>query len=123
MSKIIIILCILFAMQSLLMGQQLRTEKVGDNTNLVLLLPYSGFHPNLKTHICDYDLNVDVLTSNDKNVYHDLIHIEFAQPDSFQAEVYPFFFHRNLQPGKYILYMKLVNRDLGDKTSRNFLLK
>jgi GWxTD domain-containing protein len=122
MYKFLFAILIVCSFQSLLLGQQLRSEKIGEITNLVLLLPYSEFHPNLKTRICSYDLNVDILDSNKKNVYHEFEHLEFSKPDSFETEVYPFFIKRKLNPGKYIYYMRLTNKDLGDKNEQKFPL-
>jgi GWxTD domain-containing protein len=102
------------------MGQQLRSERVGDFANMVLLLPYSGFHPDQKTKICDYDLNIDVLDSNKKNVYHELIHIRFTKPDTIESEAYPVFIMTKLKNGNYVFYMKLANRTLGDKNEQKF---
>ncbi len=122
MYKIIGLVILLISLQTFLIGQQLRSEKVGDTTILLLLLPYSGFHPNLQTRICDYELKVDILDTNKKNVYHEFEPLKFTKPDSMDTEDYPIFRNIKLPPGNYMLYMQVNNLDLGDKNEQKFPL-
>lgn len=120
MYRIILALLFVFSSISTIFAQQLQTEKVGDITQFTLLIPYASLHPNVKTLICEYEVNIDILDAKKNNQFHLVDDIRLVKPDSMETEVYPFFFRKSLVSGKYTLYLKLYNPDLGDKHEQKF---
>lgn len=119
MNRMILVL-LLVILSAALQGQNLIVNTYDEESYFVLSIPFSQFFFSVETPSTQYQLSINIIDSNKKNVYQKSENLIINKQSIPENSAYAIDFPLTLESGQYRMVTLLRNLRLGDKKERQF---